>query len=112
MKTLLCWLVRLYQILLSPILHAVAGPLGGCRFQPTCSQYFIDAVQQHGSIKGSWLGIYRIMRCNPWGGEGYDPVPGTGNGDPTPTPSSTHDKNPDSQKKCRCSVDPERLRND
>ncbi len=71
MKTLLCSLVRLYQIFLSPLIHALAGPLGGCRFRPTCSHYFIEAVQHHGALKGSWLGTYRILRCNPWGGDGY-----------------------------------------
>lgn len=75
-KWLLCKLVRGYQIFLSPVLHFLAGPLAGCRFQPTCSQYFIDAVQTHGSLRGTWLGLRRILRCNPWGGQGYDPVPG------------------------------------
>ncbi len=109
MKTLLCWLVRAYQIFLSPILHALAGPFGGCRFRPTCSQYYIDAVQRHGAIKGSWLGGWRILRCNPWGGEGYDPVPGT---ETEAGQTSPNDENSDLQKKCGCSVDPERLRND
>lgn len=109
MKTLLCWLVRGYQIFLSPILHALAGPFGGCRFRPTCSQYYIDAVQRHGAIRGSWLGACRILRCNPWGGEGYDPVPGTETG--TDQQSQNSEKQ-ESEKKCGCSVDPEHLRND
>jgi putative membrane protein insertion efficiency factor len=46
-----------------------------CRFTPTCSQYFIEALQIHGVIKGSYLGIKRLLRCHPWGGSGYDPVP-------------------------------------
>jgi len=115
MKTLLCWMVRGYQIFLSPIIHALAGPFGGCRYRPTCSQYFIDAIQHHGVIKGFWLGACRILRCNPWGGEGYDPVPGTkSTTDPQPQNSQTpeNDEKSDSQKKCGCSVDPERLRND
>ncbi len=115
MKTLLCGLVRLYQIFLSPLLHALAGPLGGCRFRPTCSQYYIEAVQYHGAIKGSRLGAWRILRCNPWGGEGYDPVPGTETAadlQSQDSQSSKNDGNSDSQKKCGCSVDPERLRND
>ena len=46
-----------------------------CRFTPTCSEYAIQAVKKHGVFKGSWLAIKRILRCNPWGGSGYDPVP-------------------------------------
>ncbi len=76
MKRLLIGLVRGYQVIISPVLHFVTGPFSGCRFSPTCSQYFIDAVRVHGSLKGSWLGIRRIGRCHPWGGQGHDPVPG------------------------------------
>ena len=46
-----------------------------CRFTPTCSQYALEALRRHGAIKGSWLAIKRLLRCNPWGGSGYDPVP-------------------------------------
>ena len=49
-----------------------------CRFQPTCSNYTLEAVEEFGAIKGSYLGIKRILRCHPWGSEGYDPVPSTG----------------------------------
>ena len=76
MKWLLIMLVRGYQIVISPVLHFVTGPFGGCRFTPTCSQYFIDAVRVHGAFKGGWMGICRIGRCHPWGGCGHDPVPG------------------------------------
>lgn len=76
MKRLLCLLVRGYQKFISPPLHFIAGPFGGCRFMPTCSQYFIDAVTLHGAWKGGWLGVWRILRCNPFGGQGYDPPPG------------------------------------
>lgn len=73
---LLIGLVRLYQILVSPILHFVGGPGSGCRFEPTCSVYMIQALQTHGPARGLWLGFKRIARCHPWGGHGYDPVPG------------------------------------
>ena len=46
-----------------------------CRFTPTCSAYAIEALQKHGTLKGSWLALRRILRCHPWGGSGYDPVP-------------------------------------
>ena len=46
-----------------------------CRYKPSCSEYFIEALKIHGVWKGSWLGIKRILRCHPWGGFGYDPVP-------------------------------------
>lgn len=62
-------LVRLYQMLISPLLPA------SCRFTPTCSSYAIEALQKHGLLKGSYLTIRRLLRCHPWGGSGYDPVP-------------------------------------
>lgn len=76
MKQVLIIFVRGYQIVISPVLHFICGPFSGCRFTPTCSQYFIDAVRVQGALKGSWLGICRIFRCQPWGGQGYDPAPG------------------------------------
>ncbi len=62
-------LVRLYQSAISPYFPS------SCRFTPTCSQYTIEALQIHGLFKGSWLAINRIIKCHPWGGSGYDPVP-------------------------------------
>ena len=62
-------LIRFYQLFLSPLFPSA------CRFQPTCSQYSYEAIEKHGVLKGSWLGIRRISRCHPWGGSGYDPVP-------------------------------------
>lgn len=52
------------------------GPwLGGhCRFAPSCSQYMLDAVHRHGPWRGAWRGLRRILRCHPWGGQGYDPA--------------------------------------
>jgi len=61
--------VRLYQWTISPLL----GP--SCRYDPTCSNYMIQAVEEWGVIKGGWMGLKRIGRCHPWGGHGYDPVP-------------------------------------
>ena len=62
-------LVRAYQALISPLI----GPR--CRFHPTCSEYFIQAVRQYGPLAGFWKGICRILRCHPWHPGGYDPVP-------------------------------------
>ena len=61
--------IKLYQILLSPLI----GP--SCRFTPTCSNYAIDAINKHGPFKGLWLAIKRISKCHPWGDSGHDPVP-------------------------------------
>lgn len=70
MKTILIFIVRAYQVALSPYLP------NSCRYTPTCSHYMIQAVQKHGALKGGWMGLKRIGRCHPWGGHGYDPVPG------------------------------------
>ena len=69
MKTLLILPIRFYQRFISPLLP----PAG--RFTPTCSQYAIEAIQKHGALKGLYLAIRRLLRCHPWGGSGYDPVP-------------------------------------
>ena len=61
--------VKIYQKLISPMFPA------SCRFVPTCSQYAVEALQKHGPIKGLYLAVKRILKCNPWGGSGYDPVP-------------------------------------
>ena len=62
-------LLRFYQRYLSPLLPAA------CRFQPTCSEYAIDAVQLHGTARGMWLGLCRLLRCHPFSAGGFDPVP-------------------------------------
>ena len=80
MLGLVRFLIRLYQCTLSPVLRLLCGPDGGCRFTPTCSSYFLEAVETHGVRHGSWLGLKRLARCQPWGGSGYDPVPRYGAG--------------------------------
>jgi putative membrane protein insertion efficiency factor len=75
MRRLIRILIRIYQVVLSPLLVAIGGPGSGCRFQPTCSKYFLQSVDGHGVFRGGWLGLKRIARCHPWGGSGHDPVP-------------------------------------
>ena len=61
--------IKFYQKCISPF----TPPM--CRFQPTCSHYAVEAIRKHGPFKGFWLAVKRILRCHPWGGSGYDPVP-------------------------------------
>ena len=61
--------VWFYRAAISPMLPP------SCRFTPTCSQYALEALRRHGPFRGSWLTVRRILRCHPWGGSGYDPVP-------------------------------------
>ena len=65
----LIFLVRGYQVVLSPLLPAA------CRFYPSCSNYAIEALQRHGALRGAWLAARRIARCHPFRPGGYDPVP-------------------------------------
>ena len=58
-----------YKLLLSPLFK------GSCRFSPSCSTYMALAVREHGALRGAWLGVRRLMRCHPFGGHGFDPVP-------------------------------------
>lgn len=71
MRPILILLIKAYRLILSPIMG------GQCRFHPTCSCYTEQAIEQHGALRGSWLGIKRIGRCHPWHEGGIDPVPGT-----------------------------------
>lgn len=61
--------VRFYQKGISPF------TLPSCRYVPTCSSYAVEALEKHGALRGGWLAVRRILRCHPWGGHGYDPVP-------------------------------------
>jgi putative membrane protein insertion efficiency factor len=63
--------VRAYQLFLSPMLPP------RCRFLPSCSEYAREAIARHGAVRGVVLALWRLLRCNPWGGSGYDPVPET-----------------------------------
>jgi len=69
MKILLMGLIRGYRVFLSPLFPPA------CRFQPTCSQYALEAVDRFGALQGSWLAARRICRCHPFHPGGYDPVP-------------------------------------
>jgi uncharacterized protein len=69
---------RVGRVLTAPIhwyQHARAGRLSPCRFHPGCSSYALEAIEVHGSFRGSWLALRRLSRCRPLGGHGYDPVP-------------------------------------
>ena len=68
-------ILRVYKLVVSPVLHTLFGPFGGCRFHPTCSVYTAEAVRRYGVGRGSVLAAGRICRCHPWGGCGEDPVP-------------------------------------
>ena len=68
-RALLIALLRSYRLLISPLYGQV------CRYHPSCSAYALDAVREHGSIRGSWLTLRRLGRCHPWAAGGYDPVP-------------------------------------
>lgn len=61
--------IRFYQLVISPLTPP------SCRFTPTCSEYARQAILKHGPFKGLYLAVRRLLRCHPWGGSGYDPVP-------------------------------------
>ena len=69
MARALLGVIRVYRTVVSPALTPA------CRYTPTCSAYAEEAVQRHGARRGAWLALRRLLRCHPWGGTGYDPVP-------------------------------------
>lgn len=66
---ILLGLIAIYKTFISPLL------MPSCRYYPTCSEYGVQAITKYGPVKGGWLTLKRILRCNPWGGHGHDPVP-------------------------------------
>ncbi len=83
MKQILLAILAFYRYWISPALHSLFP--SGCRFQPTCSQYATEAITSHGALHGSFLALRRLLRCHPFGGSGYDPVP-----TPVPAPAANH----------------------
>ena len=71
-RALLGMSIRGYQLLVSPVLPVM------CRYDPSCSEYALEAVTTRGAVAGAWLAFRRVLRCHPWGGFGVDPVPGPG----------------------------------
>lgn len=91
MKMLASWLafplillVRVYQWVISPLLP------GACRYTPSCSEYGLQALRQHGAFYGGWLTLKRFLSCHPWGGHGHDPVPHPSSQPCTSHPSARH----------------------
>ena len=69
MRKILIWLIRAYQLLISPLFG------NHCRFYPSCSQYAVEAINRYGVLMGGWLALRRVLRCHPWHPGGVDPVP-------------------------------------
>jgi len=74
-KYLLIGLVQFYRWFLSPLKTALFGPVGRCRYTPSCSAYALEAIRRHGVFCGVWLAVCRVGRCHPWADHGDDPVP-------------------------------------
>jgi putative membrane protein insertion efficiency factor len=84
MSRLLVWILRAYQLVLSPMLGQ------NCRFYPSCSSYAIEALQVHGAARGSALAARRVCRCHPWNDGGFDPVPPKADKTSSPTACGCH----------------------
>lgn len=69
MARILMWIIKAYQVLLSPFFGQQ------CRFYPTCSQYALEVISKHGAIVGSYYAVRRLLRCHPWHAGGHDPIP-------------------------------------
>ena len=85
---ILIGVVRVYRWVLSPAMRFLFGSAGACRFSPTCSCYALEALERHGAWSGLRLTFWRLLRCHPWGGSGYDPVPATSDPNPDPVHSA------------------------
>jgi hypothetical protein len=98
--------LAIYRVAISPAIHAFNGP--ACRFEPSCSVYARDAIAQYGIVRGGAMALWRIARCNPMGGYGYDPVPNSnslslsGRGNPGSFDSA--DSAQDDTKSSNCAV--------
>lgn len=84
--------IQCYRLLISPLIGT------NCRFEPSCSRYAIEAIRLHGALKGGYLTANRLMRCHPFGGCGYDPVPGTEPTDDLHTRDGAHEGGQDEQR--------------
>jgi putative membrane protein insertion efficiency factor len=89
MQRVLQFLIRAYQLTLSPIVGY------HCRFTPSCSRYASEAIELHGALRGSWLAIKRIGRCHPLCEGGFDPVPGSPGANAPPLSTDPADTSPD-----------------
>ena len=86
-------IVAIYRAAISPVIHAINGP--ACRFEPSCSVYARDAIAEYGIVRGGIMAIWRVARCNPIGGHGFDPVRGRASDDGyLPLPSGEVDASP------------------
>jgi uncharacterized protein len=86
-KQILIGVIWLYRSVLSPVMRCLFGTSGACRYTPTCSCYALEALQNHGTLRGVYLTVRRLLRCHPWGGTGFDPVPRNQIPNPNPAPN-------------------------